>query len=622
MAIQYLDGRRLKKVIVVGSHKVIETQDHLNEINVFPVPDGDTGSNMASTFESISRGAMDCENDDLSAVSEKLADSAMNGARGNSGAILAQFFQGLAQSIGDKSQVTLEQFSHAVSHASKSARAAISNPVEGTIITVMNDWSDWIKKHWHKFDNFENLLGRSLEVAKQSLRDTPKKLEVLSKAKVVDAGAQGFVNFLQGIQDFITTGKAGQLSLQDVKQKFSSIKPRQLIQNVVTSMSELNLSAYASHREELDFQYCTECIMHSQDMDLDQIKQEASFWGNSLVVVGNAKKVKIHIHSNDPERFFNKMSDFGELLETKADDMWAQYRARINWQNPQHISLVMDSSCILPREFVAKHNIISFPMQIMINNQAYLDRINISHERFIQELANDENQVSTSQPIPADITKAFDKALRHTQNVIAITLSASLSGTYESTATQAKHYDQSNIEIFDAKTVAAGLGLIVQVAAEAIHAGQDMDEVKRRIEYVIQHNKSFVSPKTLKYFIRGGRVSKPAGLLAKLFGLLPILGVDEDGRASTHGVALGRRGNRKKTLKLALDYAKTVKNPRFIIAHVGADKAATKYAEVIKHEIGIEDIPVVAASPLLITHSGPGTIAISVFGFQPGDEIF
>jgi len=145
MKIDYLDGQGLKRAVIAGARRVILMQENLNRINVFPVPDNDTGTNMALTLQSVAEGAISCRDRSLSGMSQCLADSALMGARGNSGAILAQFFQGLADRFKDTRRATPEQFAEAVVQARDSSYDAISEPREGTILTVIHDWAAAIK---------------------------------------------------------------------------------------------------------------------------------------------------------------------------------------------------------------------------------------------------------------------------------------------------------------------------------------------------------------------------------------------------------------------------------------------------------------------------------------------
>lgn len=165
MPVNYIDGPRLKHATVAAAQRLIQMQEHLNNINVFPVPDSDTGTNMALTMRSVAEGALNCNEESVHAVSLALADSALMGARGNSGAILAQFFQGLSEGFQGQSRSDMQGFAHAVQHAAKLAREAIAEPREGTILTVIQDWAKHIHETWEKFSDFPGLIDSSLHAA-------------------------------------------------------------------------------------------------------------------------------------------------------------------------------------------------------------------------------------------------------------------------------------------------------------------------------------------------------------------------------------------------------------------------------------------------------------------------
>ena len=192
MKIQYLDGIRLYRVLSAGLQKVLEREDHLNKINVFPVPDADTGTNMAYTLSVIKDNLQQNIHSNIGEMSVLIADSALDGARGNAGSILAQFLVGLAEGLQDKAKVTTKQFAEAVKVGKQYAYQALLEPTEGTILTVINDWADALTRLSEKYSDIVEILERALKVAQKSLRETPKKLKVLAKAGVVDAGGQGF----------------------------------------------------------------------------------------------------------------------------------------------------------------------------------------------------------------------------------------------------------------------------------------------------------------------------------------------------------------------------------------------------------------------------------------------
>src|SRR6185369_7200603 len=189
ISIAYLDGVRLSRAVIAGAHFVAERAEALNKINVFPVPDVDTGTNVASTLQKMAAGIARVRQRHVREMSRTLADQAVGGARGNSGAILAQFFWGFAEGLPDSPRVTTRGFGAAVVKASESAYGAIARPVDGTILTVIRDWARHVADRATEVGDFGVLLPESLRAARQSLANTPKQMKALEKAGVVDAGA-------------------------------------------------------------------------------------------------------------------------------------------------------------------------------------------------------------------------------------------------------------------------------------------------------------------------------------------------------------------------------------------------------------------------------------------------
>src|SRR3990167_2313746 len=212
--ITYLDGTRLYRAIVAGIRQVISKQEYLNNINVFPVPDRDTGTNMALTLNAILESTYSHHDSSIHELLDTVANAALNGARGNSGAILAQFFQGLSEGAKtvDK-KMTTQNFVAAIATAVNFAHRALSQPKEGTILTVIRDFSDEITHQQlsNQTVDFVVLLSLGILRAEKSLQNTMLQLKELKKAGVVDAGAQGFVEFLNGIYSFILNGSIKQL---------------------------------------------------------------------------------------------------------------------------------------------------------------------------------------------------------------------------------------------------------------------------------------------------------------------------------------------------------------------------------------------------------------------------
>jgi len=594
--IKYLNGIRFKRFIINSAQRINQMEQYLNDINVFPVADGDTGTNMVATMNSIVKEIKKCKESSFARISSIIADSALTGARGNSGAILAQFFQGLAEATRGKVRLSTEAFANAAVKAAEQAREAISHPQEGTIITVMKDWANHLTEHAPHTPDFVELFKKSLSKAKDSLAKTPDKLLILKKAGVVDAGAQGFVNILEGIVNFIEYGK---------------IKSLKVIASTTKKMISFNLEKVDS---EINFQFCTECLLEGIGLDLKQIKQKLSFLGDSLIIAGSKNKAHIHIHTDKPEDVFAELSEFGTIVNTKVDDMRKQH-TKIKLDVQKNIGLVTDSTCDLPPELIKKYNIQIVPIVIQVGEKSYLDQVEIKPKDFIHILETSNEKLSTSQPSPALFKKVYDKAAQSYESIISLHISEKLSGTIQGARMGCKDMEYSNkIHIVDSKTSSVALGLLVVEAAQLIQGRCKLEEIIDRLKIAADNVKIFISIPTLKYLMRSGRLNKAKGFLGTLLNLKPILTVNSDGNIVEAAKVIGQKRVVHKTLDLAIKFAKSVKNPRFGITHVSAPELAQWYGYKIRNVFNSSKVIIAEASPALSVHIGVGGAAIAVLG--------
>jgi len=595
--IKYLNGTRFKRFILNSAQRINQMEQYLNDINVFPVADGDTGTNMVSTMSSVVKGIEECKESSFTRISSVIADSALTGARGNSGAILAQFFQGLAEATKGKVRLSTETFAQAATKAAEQARKAISHPQEGTIITVMKDWANHLAENAHHTPDFAELFNKSLSKAKDSLAKTPDKLLILKKAGVVDAGAQGFVNILEGIVNFIEYGK---------------IKSLRAIASTTNKMRSFNLDKVDS---EINFQFCAECLLEGNDLDLETIKQKVNFLGDSLIVAGSINRAHIHIHTDKPEDVFTKLSEFGTIVKTKVDDMHKQHTKIKLDTHTRSIGLVTDSTCDLPPEIIKKYNIQVVPIVIQVGKKSYLDQVEIKPKDFIHILETSNEKLSTSQPPPAFFTEAYNKIALKYESIISLHISEQLSGTIQGARIGCKDMKYSNkIHIVDSKTSSVALGLLVAEAAQLIQKRFSLEEIINRIKIAADNVKIFISIPTLKYLMRSGRLNKTKGLLGTLFNLKPILTINSDGNIVEAAKVVGQKRVIYKTVDLAIQFAKRVKNPRFAIAHVAAPELAQWYSDKIRTIFNSSKVMIAEASPALSVHIGVGGAAIAVLG--------
>jgi len=516
--IRYLDGIRLKNAIIEASKLLDDMKEMVNKINVFPIPDKDTGTNMSHTMNRVSAKISTTNNHVISIVGSKLAETALMEAQGCSGIILAQFFSGFAESITDKVRLTTEAFAEAVQSAKEKAYMALSNPMEGTILTVINDWTNYIENAAKKTDDFVEILKAGLLKAKTSLAETPRKIEVLKKAGVVDAGAQGFIHILEGIEKFINSGKT-------------------------------------THHK-----------------SISAIEEKTINTDKKLV----SSKVAV-----------------------------------------KKVGIVTDSSCDLPEQFIKENSIHYIPLKLIFGEKTYLDKVEITPSEFYEKLVTSPVHPKTSQPAVADIKKVYEKVIPLYERIISIHLSRVLSGTLQNIEMTAKMFAKNKIICIDGKNISGALGLIVNEAVELINANTSFDEIVDQIKKIIRDTHIIFSLPSLKYLVKGGRVSKQKGLIGKILRLNPILSVDKEGKLFPAAKAFGNKAAMNKAFQLVVEKAQNYKRLKFGVAHANAPSKAEWYASRLKETFNITDeIPILDAAPVLGVHAGPGTAGIAFIGFN------
>ena len=597
MPINFLNGVRLKNAVVAGAQRVIQMQEQLNNINVFPVADGDTGTNMALTMRSVADGALNSYEDSLYGMSRIVADSALMGARGNSGAILAQFFQGLSEGFDGQRRVSLEEFGQAVERAAVCAREAIADPQEGTILTVIHDWAQAINAYRHRAADFADLFKQSLMAATRSLQETPKRLKILAKSGVVDAGAQGFVHLLEGVMHFMESGRIERLA------------------RAATSFGSKRAQVEEAP-EDITFRYCTEALIVGTNISRQELREKLRPLGDSMIVAGSAQRVRVHIHTNEPDRVFALAATFGSVQNNKAEDMRQQH-TRTHGKNGTSgsIALFTDSSCDLPGDELIRRHVHVVPLVVNFGSDSFVDKITLTDREFYRMLRTNAHHPKTSQPAPADFQAIYKQAADTYQRGLAVVLSGALSGTLQNAQRAAQvSRSQFDVEVIDSKSVSIALALIVKEAAMAIERGDSFDEVKRHVQWALANTRLFISVETMDYLVRGGRVSRFRGAVARLLNLKPILSLTPEGRAVPVAKTIGGEHAHKKLIELVRAAAHGKRNLRFMVAHAEGIETAGYYAAQIRKHFEVSEVPIVSVSPALGAHAGPGAAAVAFLG--------
>lgn len=590
MDISKLDSEKLYYSFVSGAQEVIKNKNSLNEINVFPVADGDTGSNLSSTMHAIILEAK--ISGSVKETMNSIADAALTGARGNSGIIIAQYINGIFLSLMDEEMITIPSFAETVKNAVPYAYQAISDPVEGTIITVIREWADAVYSHKDLSANFSELFSKSLITANKSLEATTSRLKVLQDSKVVDSGAKGFVYFLQGFATFLRTGKVD-LEVNDEPQDLS------FNEELIHSQGEIH------HR------YCTEALLSGDAIDLGALKAELALYGDSLIVAGNNHKARIHIHANAPEQVFQVLRKKGIILQQKADDMVRQNESAFD--RKYDTALITDSIADIPQAMLDHYQVHMLPLNLNFDNTSYLDKVTMTPELFYPLLEEAIEYPKSSQPNPIVVEKYLETVLSHYDKVIILTVAKEQSGTNSvfQNAVSKKLHEGKKIAVIDSKRNSGAEGLLVMKAAEMIAAETPFDEIVGAIERLRDRTNIFVSVNNLKYMVRSGRLSKVSGMAAMSINLKPVVSIDAEGKGSIAEKAFSEKGNEKKLFRLLEKVNAQEKISRYAIVHANNPEKAEAYRKRSVALLGKEPEYIMNISTIVGMSAGVGTVAIS-----------
>jgi DAK2 domain fusion protein YloV len=327
--IDSIDGLLWSKLIIASSVYLSERKQSVDALNVFPVPDGDTGTNMSLTMATAAKAVAEQETANLGELTKAMAYGALMGARGNSGVILSQLLAGFAKSTEGQERISLDGFCQALDTAVETAYQAVTNPVEGTILTVARETSvAAAKERQREGSSFHSVLNAAYEGAYQALQETPTMLPVLQQAGVVDAGGQGWVYILEGMLAAISGNMP----------KYQK--------EALTAVNSVQKKLDYTGEQAITYQYCTEFILKKKEkpLTLDGVKAFLSDKGDCLLVVGNSDTGKIHIHTNHPGNVLEFCTEMGTLHEVQIHNMLEQSEEmRIKARAKKHLGIIMVS---------------------------------------------------------------------------------------------------------------------------------------------------------------------------------------------------------------------------------------------------------------------------------------
>jgi DegV family protein with EDD domain len=523
-----------------------------------------------------------------------MADAMLDGARGNSGAIVAQFFQGMSDSAENLANFSVSSFAAAVARGSDYARDALAKPREGTILSVIGAFSRSLREQLDSEPppTFPQLMKHALFATQSALVRTQTQLDELRKAGVVDAAAKGFVELVDGMAEYIINGQV--VDEPAIAEQLASGSSREM----------------AGNNSDLTFRFCTECVVTGSNIDRRKLREALSAIGDSLVLAGTKRKARIHIHVNEPATVFDIARQYGSLALEKADDMLRQQHS--SHETRSAFAVITDSAADIGDDAMDRFDIHMVPARIQFGDRGYLDKVSITSEEFFRELEANPLHPTTSQPAPGDFRRQYQFLASHFRDVISVNLSPAVSGTYQAARSAADRTPgPGKVHVVNSKNASLGQGLLAVFAAECAHAGLDVGSTLAALHAAIPRTLTFALVKDLRYAVRGGRVPAITKALADRLHITPVLRTTKEGAIKARGILPGRRNRLPKFAQFIARRIPRDRPLRISIGHAVCRDEAEELEALLKSRVpGIRGCSVTSLGSAVGVHGGPGTLVV------------
>jgi uncharacterized protein len=593
VGIAYVDGPRLARSLFAAADWVAAGRDEINRINVFPVPDGDTGTNFSLTLRSVADALRALGDASLPETARTMARAGVLGARGNSGMMLAHFLLGFAEELGDRETATAVVVAAAVRRGADRLYESLDDPREGTILTVAREAAAAAERAAAESADVGEFMRRLLAEGEIALARTPELMSVLKEAGVVDAGGKGFVRMLEGVVRYIEGDPI--LPAADAGEAFATVVPAALVE-------------VASER---DFQYCTEVLVRGEYLPAaNEVRSAMHRLGGSVVVAVMADILKIHVHTDSPEAVFSYATRWGRVETTKADDMRVQHR-RLSHADRRPVAVVTDSSADLADQVLDRHRIALVPLQVVFGDTTFRDRVELKPEEFYRRMRDARELPTTSQPTPADFVRVLRDARAEADEVVGVLLAAALSGTFASAQAAVKAAGLTGVHLVDSRSASLGVGMLALRGAELAESGWTASAIATELERLRGQSGMLLTVDRYDNLLRSGRVSRGKAWIAGMLDVKPVLSLDPSGRV----IPLDRVRGRENLIPRVLSILEKRLTPRprvvrFGVAHVEAPEIAERVRTALVAAYQPRDCFVTLATGVLATHVGTGAWAI------------
>ncbi len=574
-------------MILHSWQRIERDKEEINKINVFPVPDMDTGNNMARTLEGIKEAIENKEFQNLEELSEAVLDSALVSAQGNAGVIYTGFLAGFLPLL-DKNPIDSKKLALAFEKGAKRAEDSIQNPTEGTILDVINATAQTIKAESEKEKDLISIFKKAVDKAEVALLATRDKIEVLKKANVVDAGGLSFLIILESYLEALEGKK------KEDKER-SSERIGKFIQTI-------------SYRYEVIF------LISNLKIEIDDLREKLSKLGDSLEVVQIKDKIKVHIHTDDPDEVKKVARESGKILNLRIEDMTKEISGEESLKKVS-IGIVTEDVSDLTEKIVEKYQIeiapaiLDWPEVVNLPGENIYQKMREAERRRIKELGK------TSQPSVGTYLKAYKKQLQNFEKVLCITITSKISGSFNS-ACQARSMleDPSRVYVLDSLTATAGQALLILRAIELIQEQREIEEIIEELKKLIPKIHTYLFFEDPKWIEALGRIThSQANWIRRMkkVGIRPSMKI-KDGILVKGGVLIFTKDTSEALFKAIEKESRKIRNKgkkiRVVIAHADNPEGAEKLKNMLKEKMNAEIAFTNLVCTLVGSRLGPGSL--------------
>lgn len=595
---EYISKNKIAEMMLLSHKRIEEQKEQINKINVFPVPDQDTGSNIANTLKGINealQGRFFSSNKELKRT---IIEAVMTSAQGNSGIIYAGFLLGMGEILGEE-KLTLERLADGFIRGAQKAREAITDPKEGTMLDVIDASAAAIREKAEEGSDLAPAFAFVVDRAKTALMETQHKMPVLSKANVVDAGGMAFLVIMESYYEALSGGTKIGAEFDCASQE---------VKTFIQMVSE---------------KYEIVAILGNLKCQKKDVVARLSALGSSIDCIENDGRIKIHVHTNDPAAVKDSLFACGAVVELREENILKEAQGQESLKK-NLVGIVSDGGCELTDKILERYDITIVHMKSEWPLGAALKGRNIYEKLENARKAEITDWPKTSQPSPKNFCEEFSKQLKKFSEIVCIPISSKLSGTYNS-AIQGREMlprqDRDNVFIVDVLQASASQDLMVLRAVELAQAKFGAQEIVAKLGEYKRNVRLYGVPEDFRWLYAGGRLSaKQYQLIKKMkwLGIIPVLGL-QDGVIVRKAISFGTRDIAEIIVKkIKKDYKESIKQKRkirVVITHC-ANREVAEWLRLKLKEIKAEVSFVNLTSPIIGLHVGPKAVIVACVPLQ------